>query len=122
MPSAAHAASRNTQSFQKEWDASKPDLKTSGSKAAKPDQTDAQEAKDSKPKKIKRKRRGSSTPPERVEGDNARRSQRDVCRSQCSLERMSCDQGRDSFQNRTDQLRAAQSSCYLAVQGCLSRC
>ena len=48
---------------------------------------------------------------------------RAVCQSQCNLERMSCDQGRASaYQNRADQLQAAQASCYLAVQSCLSRC
>ena len=139
----AHAASRNTQSFQREWDNSKVDLKTnSGSvfketkpietkqrsfKKAAPAESDVDAEADAKPaKKTKAKRnakkRGSSTPPDRVKGDDSKQSQRDVCRSQCSLERMSCDQGRDSFQNRTDQLRAAQSSCYLAVQSCISRC
>ena len=50
-------------------------------------------------------------------------SSRAVCQSQCNLERMSCDQGRASaYQNRADQLQAAQASCTLAVQSCLSRC
>jgi hypothetical protein len=50
-------------------------------------------------------------------------SQRAVCQSQCNLQRMSCDQARaPGFQDRADQLQAAQASCYLAVNSCLSRC
>lgn len=140
--SPAHAASRNNDAFQREWAASKPDLKTSTIKPFEAAKPKAEKQKTSKVNKAakqkqaadekpaKRKRRGSSTPPELIEGDGSRRSQRDVCRSQCSLERMSCDQGRTAyndagatgFTNRSDQLRAVQSSCYLAVQGCLNRC
>ncbi len=83
-----------------------------------------------KPKSVRssrsKRRVGSSTPPGADLGQDNRQSQRGVCQSQCNLQRMSCDQGRnglsDGFQNRSDQLRAAQSSCYLAIQGCLSRC
>lgn len=136
--SSAHAASRNNEAFQREWNASKVDLKTSTDKTpadrmeAKRKKAQAKEDKaaDVEESKPKRKRRSSSTPPDRVEGSDAKRSQRSVCRSQCSLERMSCDQGRTGFNNpattgftnRSDQLRAAQSSCFLAVQSCLSRC
>jgi hypothetical protein len=84
---------------------------------------DAPAAVEAPPKqKSERKRRGSSTPPQAVTAPDARASQRAVCQSQCNLERMSCDQGRNSFRDRADQLQAVQSSCYLAVQGCLSRC
>ena len=66
--------------------------------------------------------RGSLTPPGVLAGPDNRGSQRAVCHSQCNLERQSCDQGRNAYRDRADQLQAAQSSCYLAVQGCLSRC
>jgi hypothetical protein len=49
-------------------------------------------------------------------------SQRAVCLSQCNLERQTCDTRGSGFTDRADQLRAQQSSCFLAVQGCLSRC
>ena len=79
-----------------------------------------------KPRKAARKPaplpRGSSTPPGILAGPDNRASQRAVCQSQCNLERQSCDQGRNAFRDRADQLQAAQASCYLAVQGCLSRC
>jgi len=134
--SGAHAASRNNEAFQREWNASKVNLKASadtspprrtGKKSRDTTSEKSAQATETKPKP---KRRGSSTPPGVVEGDNIRRSQRAVCRSQCSLERMSCDQGRTSFNNpgatgftnRADQLRATQSSCFLAVQSCQSRC
>jgi hypothetical protein len=82
-----------------------------------------------KPKSVrasKPKSRGSSATPGANLGPDNRQSQSNVCRSQCDLQRMSCDQGRnglsDGFRNRSDQITASQSSCYLAVQGCLSRC
>ena len=73
--------------------------------------------------KKKRSVRQQSTRPDAVIAPDQRASQRAVCQSQCNLERMSCDQGRGSaFRDRADQLQAANSSCYLAVQGCLNRC
>ncbi len=69
-----------------------------------------------------RRNRGSGTPPGMVAGPDNRASQRAVCQAQCNLERMACDQGRDSFRNRSDQIQSWQSSCYLAVSSCLSRC
>jgi len=133
--SGAHAASRNNEAFQREWNASKINLKSSADTPSVHRQSKTlklksdQSAQATEPE-AKRKRRGSSTPPGVVEGDNTRRSQRAVCRSQCSLERMSCDQrqtnfntpGATGFTNREDQLRATQSSCFLAVQSCQSRC
>jgi hypothetical protein len=69
------------------------------------------------------KRRGSGTPVRPVQGPDNRASQVGVCQSQCNLERMSCDsRGAGAFRDRADQLRAGQSSCYLAVQSCLARC
>jgi hypothetical protein len=55
-------------------------------------------------------------------GGDPRASQRGVCQAQCNLERQSCDTRGSGFQDRADQLQAARSSCFLAVQGCLSRC
>jgi hypothetical protein len=55
-------------------------------------------------------------------GADPRSSQRGVCQAQCNLERQSCDTRGTGFQDRADQLQAARSSCFLAVQGCLSRC
>ena len=72
---------------------------------------------------IPHRRRASGTPPGVRPGPDRNASQRAVCQSQCNLERMGCDQGRaGAYQNRADQLQAAQASCLLAVQGCLSRC
>ncbi|MEQ1697552.1 MAG: hypothetical protein ABL901_17095 [Hyphomicrobiaceae bacterium] len=121
----AHAGTNNG-GFQKLWDETTAALTTNPNKkaAAKQKPTVKQKA-DEEPRKIKlrkKKRVGSGTPPERVKGQDQRQSERAVCRSQCNLQRMGCDQGNNSFQNRTDQLRAAQSSCFLAVQSCLSRC
>ena len=69
-----------------------------------------------------RQRRGSGTPPGAVAGPDNRASQRAVCQAQCNLERQACDQGRDSFRDRRDQITSYNSSCYLAVSSCLSRC
>ena len=75
-------------------------------------------------KPVRERQGGSSSPASGVrQASDPRASNRAVCQSQCNLERMSCDQGRASaFQNRADQLQAAQASCTLAVQSCLSRC
>jgi hypothetical protein len=127
--SQALAAKKSDGNFQKLWDDTKVNLSTkTGSKETdskaekKPaaDQRASEEPK--KPKLSKQKRVGSGTPPGLLKGQEQRQSGRAVCRSQCSLERMSCDQGNNGFQNRSDQLKAAQSSCFLAVQSCLSRC
>ena len=73
-------------------------------------------------RKRHRARTGAAEPVPTRSPDRAS-SERTVCRSQCELQRMSCDQGRaGAYQNRTDQLQAAQASCGLAVQSCLSRC
>lgn len=57
------------------------------------------------------------------EGPSSRQSQAGVCRSQCALERSTCDtRGAGAFRERSDQIQAYQSSCYLAVQSCLARC
>ena len=116
----AHAAQKSDGSFQKLWADTKVNLSTSTAK--KPDTAEKADDEPKNPKPPKRKRAGSSADPGRVEGENRQQSERAVCRSQCSLERMGCDQGNNSFQNRSDQLQAAQSSCFLAVQSCLSRC
>lgn len=72
---------------------------------------------------VRHRRRSSGTPPGVLPGPDRSGSQRAVCQSQCNLQRMACDQGRSSaYQNRADQLQAAQASCMLAVQGCLARC
>lgn len=92
---------------------------------AKPDAPSQASDTPAKPKPGKTKRaRGSSAPPQAPrQATVPQSSQRAVCQSQCNLQRMSCDQGRaGAFQNRADQLQAAQASCYLAVQACLSRC
>lgn len=69
-----------------------------------------------------RRYRGSGTPPGLAVGPDNRQSQRAVCQAQCNLERQACDQGRDSFRDRRDQITSYTSSCYLAVSSCLSRC
>ena len=76
------------------------------------------------PVKPRRAARTRSLPPGDVaRAIDPRSSQRGVCQSQCSLERMACDQGRaNAFRERADQLQAASSSCYLAVNACLARC
>lgn len=120
--SPAHAARRSDASFQKLWNDTKVSLTTNpDAKAVKP-KTENTDEENKKPKPRKKKRVGSSTPPELLQGQDQKQSERAVCRSQCSLERMGCDQGNNSFQNRSDQLQAAQQSCFLAVQSCLSRC
>lgn len=120
VPSPAQAAPKSDAGFQQLWAVTKVTLTT------KPKKTPAIAVKaDDEPKNPrlrKRKRAGSSTSPDLLKGQDRQQSPRAVCRSQCSLERMSCDQGNNSFQNRADQLQAAQSSCFLAVQSCLSRC
>jgi hypothetical protein len=121
--SPAHAARRSDGSFQKLWNDTKVNL-TTNPEAAKQN-PDTEKKADEEPKKLKqrkKKRAGSGTPPELLKGQDQRQSERAVCRSQCSLERMGCDQGSNSFQNRSDQIQAAQQSCFLAVQSCLSRC
>lgn len=56
-------------------------------------------------------------------GPDRRSSNAQVCASQCNLQRSACDsRGPSSFRDRADEIRAAQSSCYLAVQSCLARC
>ncbi len=56
-------------------------------------------------------------------GPDRRSSEAGVCRSQCNLERSTCDsRGPSSFRNRADEISAARSSCFLAVQSCLARC
>lgn len=144
---AAATSSLNGPKFLKEWNSSKVNLSTStgpvrakavkGSRApdvAPPVQMDPSKADpkaDAKPnaeekkpakKTAKHKRRGSSTPPPLVQGADERTSNRQVCQSQCELERQGCDQGRDAFRDRRDQITSYQSSCYLAVQSCMSRC
>jgi hypothetical protein len=93
------------------------------------EQADTQSGRAAKAKKVRksaRKRmpaRSAYPSPTITPGVDRSSSQRAVCQSQCNLERMSCDQGRaGAFQNRSDQLQAAQSSCYVAVSACLSRC
>jgi hypothetical protein len=100
---------------------------TDAAQAAEQAQSESEKpAKAKKVRKPARKRspaRSAYPSPTLVPGADPRTSQRAVCQSQCNLERMSCDQGRaGAFQNRADQLQAAQSSCYLAVNACLSRC
>jgi hypothetical protein len=73
-----------------------------------------------------RKRRpalGGGTRVPIIPGPDRRTSEAGVCRSQCNLQRSSCDsRGPGTFRDRSDQIRASQSSCYLAVQSCLARC
>lgn len=89
---------------------------------------DSPDARATTAKQAKRQRQSSrpvTRPPPNaaVAGPDRTASQRAVCQSQCNLERMSCDQGRASaFRDRSDQLQAASSSCYLAVNACLARC
>ncbi len=134
VQSPASAAQKSDAAFQKLWTDTKVTLSTrTDSKPVKPDDKPAvdQKADDEpiKPRLRKNKRVGSGHQPDAsgakpglLEGPDQRQSEREVCRSQCSLERMGCDQGNNSFQNRSDQLQAAQSSCFLAVRSCLSRC
>lgn len=86
---------------------------------ARPDKTPAHKP----PVKKRRVVKGSSSPPAVVRDADPKASQRAVCQSQCNLERMSCDQGRaGAFRDRSDQIQAHSSSCYLAVTSCMSRC
>lgn len=120
----AHAA-KNNGGFQKLWNETEVNLTTNPDKKAAKRKPAVSKKSDEEPKKAKprkKKRVGSGAPPELLKGQDQRQSERAVCRAQCNLQRMGCDQGNNSFQNRSDQLRAAQSSCFLAVQSCLSRC
>ncbi len=124
VQSPASAAQKSDAAFQKLWTDTKVTLstKTDSKPENKPAVDQKADDEPDKPRLRKKKRVGSGTQPGLADGPNQRQSEREVCRSQCSLERMSCDQGNNSFQNRSDQLQAAQSSCFLAVQSCLSRC
>lgn len=118
--------------FQQTWEASRPDLDLKRSPSAGQGQKDGATAAEDDTEKpvVPKRQRGSSGSPDRVQGADRAQSQRAVCRAQCNLERMACDQGRNAnlapgqpgFTNRQDQIQAAQQSCYLAVQSCLSRC
>ena len=86
---------------------------------AEPDKAAAEK----QPVKKRRIAKGSSSPSAVARDADPRSSQRAVCQSQCNLERMTCDQGRaQAFRDRSDQIQAKSSSCYLAVNSCLSRC
>lgn len=112
----AHAAATTGAAFDRLWADTKVTLGAGTSARAKPEQ----EKKRIETRRAKRK--GSGTPPELKKGPDARASQAGVCRSQCNLERQTCDGGRNGFQNRSDQIQAAQQSCFLAGQSCLQRC
>ena len=128
---AARRPKNSDRDFQRLWERSKPDFNVKAiSQENNPqkqggvgaEQFVNPDRKVPKEKQRPRKTRGSSVSPKLLLGPDAQQSQQAVCRSECGLERQGCDQGRNSYQNRSDQLQAAQSSCYLAVQGCLARC